>query len=218
MNPRLAAISGKLKGTIFTIDVDAFVIGRETAANVCIADASVSRRHTKIDRQDNGFVITDLESLNGTFVNDVPVKSRVLEHGDRVRIGDSQFLFLAHEGDVLSKSSDVTLDEAADRLAAVTGRQLRRQPAAPVDRRGSGARGRVRGRGHRDHRRGTDVPAGPERAHRRCGVDQRLSVGEWQGYSMAKRSSRLERTERSPSPKDWAYWACSPMALSQTPR
>ena len=112
MSPRLAAISGKLKGTIFSIDVDTFVIGRETAANVCIADASVSRRHSKIEKQDNGFLVTDLESLNGTFVNDLPVKSRILQHGDRIRIGDSQFIFLTEEGAIASRSSEVNLDEA----------------------------------------------------------------------------------------------------------
>jgi len=112
MRPRLAAISGKLKGTIFSIDEDNFVIGRETAADVCIADASVSRRHTKIEAKDDEFVITDLESLNGTFVNDLPVKSRVLQHGDRLRIGDSQFVFLTGEGDLNSRSSEVNFDEA----------------------------------------------------------------------------------------------------------
>src|ERR1051325_5839166 len=112
MPPRLAAISGKLKGAIFALNEESLVIGRETAANLCIPDASVSRRHSKIEKNDTGFVLTDLESLNGTFVNDVPVKSRLLEHGDRVRIGDSQFLFLMHEGDATSKSSDVRLDEA----------------------------------------------------------------------------------------------------------
>ena len=112
MPPRLAAISGKLKGAIFALNEETLVIGRETAANLCIADASVSRRHSKIEKKETGFVITDLESLNGTFINDVPVKSRLLEHGDRVRIGDSQFVFLTHEGDAPSKSSDVKLDEA----------------------------------------------------------------------------------------------------------
>src|ERR1043165_8651615 len=112
MPPRLAAISGKLKGAVFAIDDEPLVIGRETAAHLCIADASVSRRHSKIEKHDDSFVITDLESLNGTFVNDVPVRTRVLEHGDRVRIGDSQFLFLTQEGETVSKSSDVRMDEA----------------------------------------------------------------------------------------------------------
>ena len=111
MQPRLAAISGKLKGAIFTINEDSLVIGRETAANLCIADASVSRRHSVIEKNAEQFVITDLESLNGTFINDVPVKTRKLEHGDRVRIGESQFLFLTHEGDTSSMSSQVRLDE-----------------------------------------------------------------------------------------------------------
>ena len=111
MPPRLAAVSGKLKGAIFAINEETLVIGRETAANLCLADASVSRRHSIIEKKEEGFVITDLESLNGTFINDVPVKSRVLEHGDRVRIGDSQFLFLTHDGEATSKSSDVRLDE-----------------------------------------------------------------------------------------------------------
>ena len=112
MDPRLAAISGKLKGTIFTMSEESLVIGRETAADISVADASVSRRHTKIEKQDGGFVITDLDSLNGTFVNDVPVKSRILQHGDRLRIGDSQFVFLIFEGDTATRSSEVNLDES----------------------------------------------------------------------------------------------------------
>jgi two-component system, NtrC family, response regulator HydG len=111
MPPRLAAISGKHKGAVFAINEDTLVIGRETSAHLSIADASVSRRHSRIEKKDDGFVITDLDSLNGTFVNDVPVKSRLLEHGDRVRIGDSIFLFLTHEGDSMSKSSDVRIEE-----------------------------------------------------------------------------------------------------------
>jgi Nif-specific regulatory protein len=50
--------------------------------------------------------------LNGTFVNDVPVRTRKLEHGDRVRIGESQFLFLIDAGDATSQSSFVKIDDA----------------------------------------------------------------------------------------------------------
>src|SRR2546425_11600319 len=107
MNPRLTAIAGRLKGSVFTIEDVPVVIGRETAATLCIADASVSRRHSQIDKEEDQFVIRDLDSLNGTFINDVPVKRRALQHGDRVRIGDSQFLFLMHDGEVKSQSSEV---------------------------------------------------------------------------------------------------------------
>jgi Nif-specific regulatory protein len=107
MNPRLTAIAGRLKGSVFSMDALPVVIGRETAATLCIADGSVSRRHSQIDKEDGKFVLFDLDSLNGTFINDVPVKRRVLQHGDRIRIGDSQFLFLMHDADVVSKSSEV---------------------------------------------------------------------------------------------------------------
>ncbi len=111
MNPRLAAIAGRLKGTVYSINDESVVIGRETAADLCIADASISRRHSQIQKEGEQFFITDLESLNGTFVNDVPVKRRPLEHGDRVRIGDSQFLFLLHDNEVPPKSSEVQIDD-----------------------------------------------------------------------------------------------------------
>ena len=112
MNPRLTAISGRLKGSVFTIEDVPVVLGRDTRATLCIADASVSRRHSQIEKENEEFVILDLESLNGTFINDVPVKRRQLQHGDRVRIGDSQFLFLIHDGDIQSKSNEVRFDDA----------------------------------------------------------------------------------------------------------
>jgi len=111
MNPRLAAISGKLKGATFSVSDDAVVIGRDSAASLCIADASVSRRHSQIQKDGSEFVLTDLDSLNGTFINDVPVKSRRLQHGDRLRIGESQFLFLLHDGDIITTSSHVQFDD-----------------------------------------------------------------------------------------------------------
>ena len=113
MNPRLAAIAGKLKGAVFQLTEVPVLIGRETAANLCIADPSVSRRHSQVEKEGGQFVIADLESLNGTFINDVPVKRRPLAHGDRVRIGDSQFLFLLHDGEAspASKSSEVQFED-----------------------------------------------------------------------------------------------------------
>jgi Nif-specific regulatory protein len=110
MNPRLTAISGRLKGSVFTIEDVPVVIGRETTATLCIADASVSRRHSQIEKEEEHFVIEDLESLNGTFINDVPVKRRKLQHGDRVRIGDSQFIFLMQDAE-LTASGEVQFDD-----------------------------------------------------------------------------------------------------------
>jgi two-component system, NtrC family, response regulator HydG len=111
MNPRLVAIAGKLRGVVLSITESPAIIGRESTATLCVPDPSVSRRHSQIERDGDEFVVTDLESLNGTFVNDVPVKRRNLEHGDRVKIGDSQFIFLRHEDDIPSESSQVQFDD-----------------------------------------------------------------------------------------------------------
>lgn len=112
MIPRLATVAGPLKGTIFSLTEEENSIGRESANLICLSDPSVSRRHCVIKLDGGLFKITDLESLNGTFVNDVPVKERYLEHGDRLRIGDYTFSFLLHEGDYQSASSTVLLDES----------------------------------------------------------------------------------------------------------
>ncbi len=111
MNPRLAAIAGPLKGTNFTLTEDETSIGRESANRICLSDPSVSRRHCVIKREDDLFKVTDLDSLNGTFVNDVPVKERYLEHGDRLRLGDFTFSFLLQEGDSAPGSNTVLMDE-----------------------------------------------------------------------------------------------------------
>ena len=111
MNPRLAAISG-LKDTVISMNEGPVLIGRQTGATLRIRNSSVSRRHAVIEQEGDKFVIADLDSRNGTFVNDVPVKRRELHHGDRVRIGESQFFFLLKESDEPSQTSEIRLDDS----------------------------------------------------------------------------------------------------------
>src|SRR5215210_3126964 len=74
MNPRLTSIAGPLKGTSYPLAVEETTIGRESSNQLCIGDSSVSRRHCLVKREGDLFRVKDLESLNGTFINDVPVK------------------------------------------------------------------------------------------------------------------------------------------------
>jgi Nif-specific regulatory protein len=111
MKPRLAAIAGPLKGTLFTLESEEVSLGRETSNTFCIPDRSVSRRHSLIQRESEGFKLSDLESLNSTFVNDVPIKERVLAHGDRIKIGDSIFLFLTDESEGATADPAVQYEE-----------------------------------------------------------------------------------------------------------
>lgn len=113
MNPRLVAISGPLKGGAFPLTTGETSIGRAQTNRVCIADIAVSRRHCVIKRETRAFKLNDLESRNGSFVNGVPVKEYELQHGDRVEIGDSVFVFLTEDGEVGTISGPVEITEGA---------------------------------------------------------------------------------------------------------
>ncbi len=99
ISPRLIAIAGPLRGKVFTLDESEYSIGREISNHLCLGDPSISRQHCAIRHEGARFVVHDLESLNGVFVNGVPVKQRPLAHGDCLKIGDSIFLFLLDEDD-----------------------------------------------------------------------------------------------------------------------
>ncbi len=66
-----------------------FVIGRVEPAELCIAQESVSRRHSRIFRKEGRHHIEDLGSTNGTFVNDQLVKEHPLDNGVQIKIGRS---------------------------------------------------------------------------------------------------------------------------------
>ncbi len=118
MKPRIAAITGKLEDTIISMNEGPVLIGRQAGATLKIGNASVSRRHALIEKDGDHFVIADLGSRNGTFVNDIPVKRRELQHGDRVRIGESQFFFLFEDTAEPARTSEIRFDESEIAAAA----------------------------------------------------------------------------------------------------
>lgn len=69
------------------------IIGRSADAHLVLNDPSVSRRHARILRENNEFVLEDLGSSNGTHVDDVPVLYSVLKAGDLVQLGKLAFWF-----------------------------------------------------------------------------------------------------------------------------
>jgi Nif-specific regulatory protein len=102
MKPRLVAITGPLKGTTIALESPETVVGREPSNAVPINDPLVSRRHCSILNSSGQIRLVDLESLNGTFVNGAPTREKTLEHGDRIKIGASQFIFLIREDETLT--------------------------------------------------------------------------------------------------------------------
>ncbi len=97
MKPRLAGISGPLRGTVRELGSEELSIGRLEANGLCLPDPAVSRKHCTIQQVDGRFELADLDSRNGTFVNGIPVRNKVLEHGDTIRVGHCELVFLLGE-------------------------------------------------------------------------------------------------------------------------
>ena len=123
MNPRLLAVSGPLRQTIFSISAAETTLGRDSSNALAISDTSLSRRHCLIVREHDHYRIRDLESRNGTFVNGIPTTEGILQHGDQISAGDSVFLFLLREGAELSSLHPVEFQDLPTQATA----QLRRE-------------------------------------------------------------------------------------------
>jgi len=90
--------SGSLRGRRLPITVAAVNIGRADYNDLVIADPSVSTTHAKLQRRDGLWVITDLGSTNGTFVEGEPVVGETdLAPGTTIRFGDVAALFEPHD-------------------------------------------------------------------------------------------------------------------------
>ena len=72
----------------------AISFGRDPGSTFIINDVYASRQHARAVPRDGGFIVEDLNSINGTFVNGVPIKNAFVTEGDRVTIGNTDFLCL----------------------------------------------------------------------------------------------------------------------------
>jgi pSer/pThr/pTyr-binding forkhead associated (FHA) protein len=91
---------GPTAGARFLLDRDRTTAGRNPKNDIFLDDATVSRFHAEFLRQDGRFVVRDLGSLNGTYVQHERVAEQVLGSGDEVRIGKFRMVF--HPGAALS--------------------------------------------------------------------------------------------------------------------
>jgi diguanylate cyclase (GGDEF)-like protein len=87
--------TGPGMGTRYALGEAPMVLGRGTDCDIRINDHSVSRRHARIQPGADGYYAVDLNSTNGTFVNDVPASICKLKDGDYLRVGNCIYRFLA---------------------------------------------------------------------------------------------------------------------------
>ncbi|HEX2997100.1 MAG TPA: FHA domain-containing protein [Anaerolineales bacterium] len=81
--------SGPTPGATFALEGDQMTIGRDSTTEIVINDAEVSRRHSRLTFQGGKYVLEDLGSTNGTFVNGQRLSGpRVLKPGEVVSLGE----------------------------------------------------------------------------------------------------------------------------------
>jgi len=90
---RLRAIAGPDAGKTAALGDDHVTIGSADNNGVPIADRSVSRYHARLEVRDDGVLLRDLGSTNGTFVDGLRIESAYLPDSARIRIGDTELEF-----------------------------------------------------------------------------------------------------------------------------
>ena len=92
---KLVAVEGLLKGLEFNLtDKDFFIIGRdESQCDFVLEDSSVSRKHAKIEKKDDEYILINLSETNPLEVNNRPLTNYSLQEGDKIKIGNTIFLF-----------------------------------------------------------------------------------------------------------------------------
>ena len=92
----LEVTRGPGSGTRHVLERDALSVGRSSGLDVHLDSEEVSRNHARLGRVDDEYVIEDLGSRNGIYLNGLKVHSAVLRDGDELQLGDVFLLY--HEG------------------------------------------------------------------------------------------------------------------------
>ncbi len=92
MELKLIVLAGAKEGTQIPLKKDKFIIGRASECTLRAGSSAISRRHCAIVRKDDAWLVRDLGSRNGTFLNDCAVETPTpLKVGDEIRVGPLHF-------------------------------------------------------------------------------------------------------------------------------
>jgi len=104
-------------------------IGRRKENTIVFTNPEVSSSHARIDKVGPDYILTDLQSTNGTFVNNLKVLSHRLSHGDRISIGKNVLLFIGTEkAKVDAERANIPLDQTV----IIGGAKHRKQAPTPA--------------------------------------------------------------------------------------
>jgi pSer/pThr/pTyr-binding forkhead associated (FHA) protein len=91
----LVVLRGPNTGARFLLDSDEVSSGRHPDSDIFLDDVTVSRKHATFRREGDDFLVRDVGSLNGTYVNRARIDEVTLKTGDEVQIGKFRLVFYA---------------------------------------------------------------------------------------------------------------------------
>jgi HD-GYP domain-containing protein (c-di-GMP phosphodiesterase class II)/pSer/pThr/pTyr-binding forkhead associated (FHA) protein len=129
MEAKLVPIAGPDDvGEVILYPDETIVIGRAESCDVQVRQSKVSRHHCRVDFVRGFYTVEDLESKNGTWVNNRRVKTAVLFHHDRLVVGDTEFRFILSQG-----SGDESNETSVSSARQPVFETEIREPAGPGD-------------------------------------------------------------------------------------
>ena len=130
-NPyRLVVKAGPSPGTAFDLTKEVTLMGRDVTNDISLGDSEVSRQHARLTRTPGGYVLEDLGSTNGSFVNgERLIAPRVLASGDLLGLGEN--ITLSFEG-ASPETAETVMGEAVQHGAAPTPEAMQEAIAQPT--------------------------------------------------------------------------------------
>ena len=93
----LVVLRGPNAGSRFLLDTDVVTAGRHPDSDIFLDDITVSRRHAELRRSADGYLVRDVGSLNGTYVNRDRIDGVLLTNGDEVQVGKYRLVYYASQ-------------------------------------------------------------------------------------------------------------------------
>lgn len=101
------------RSTKSAIDEFPFIIGRNATCNLTVESGRVSREHAEVVRHGSGYLIRDLRSTNGVFINGEQIDEHILVDGDTVSIADFEFDFHCPSAATTRQTVTLTMEDRA---------------------------------------------------------------------------------------------------------
>ncbi len=92
--PNLYVLAPNGEITHFPVEKEKITIGRSKDNDLVLLDGTVSRHHAEISKSTEGYILSDLGSYNKTCLNGTPITKALLQHGDKIQVGNTKLSFL----------------------------------------------------------------------------------------------------------------------------